>query len=118
MLALTVKNPWAYCILYCGKDVENRAWYTSYRGVLFIHASKKDNMSDAAADVIADTKFDYGLMQKTNGCIIGTVTIVDCIRNSKSKWADKDMRHWILANPVLLSNPFPARGRLGLWELK
>lgn len=36
---LSVKNPFAYSIIYGGKDVENRTWNTDYRGRLYIHVS-------------------------------------------------------------------------------
>lgn len=39
--ALTVHQPWATAIIWAGKNVENRAWPTKYRGPLLIHASKK-----------------------------------------------------------------------------
>jgi len=37
---ISVKNPWGYLICSGLKDVENRTWKTSYRGRLYIHASK------------------------------------------------------------------------------
>ncbi|MDR1902371.1 MAG: hypothetical protein LBQ88_08850 [Treponema sp.] len=51
MKVLSVKNPWAYLIIhgfdfgpeiggFLIKDVENRTWYTGYRGPLLIHCSK------------------------------------------------------------------------------
>jgi hypothetical protein len=116
MKALTVKNPWAYCIFHFGKDVENRIWYTSHRGRIFIHVSKKQDYSYPATDIIYNTQLDIGNMGETDGCIIGTVEIVDCVKNHKSKWADKGMWHWVLANPLLLPRPMPTKGRLGLWE--
>jgi len=39
MIALSVRQPWAWLLLN-GKDIENRDWYTKYRGPLAIHASK------------------------------------------------------------------------------
>ena len=40
MIALSIRQPWAYCILDYGKDIENRTWSTSIRGRVLIHASK------------------------------------------------------------------------------
>ncbi len=37
--ALSVQQPFAWAIAYGGKDVENRSWPVSFRGVLAIHAS-------------------------------------------------------------------------------
>ncbi|MFG2794304.1 hypothetical protein [Streptomyces sp. NPDC048419] len=36
--ALTLWQPWASCIVYATKRVENRRWATDYRGWLLIHA--------------------------------------------------------------------------------
>jgi hypothetical protein len=38
--ALTIRPPWAWAVIYRGKDVENRRWRTTYRGPLLIHAGK------------------------------------------------------------------------------
>ena len=46
--ALTVRQPWAWAIIYGGKDLENRRWRTSYRGPL-IHASKNANPDPEAS---------------------------------------------------------------------
>ncbi len=35
---LAVRQPWASAIIYAGRDVANRTWSTSYRGLLYIHA--------------------------------------------------------------------------------
>jgi hypothetical protein len=44
MKVLSVKNPWAYFLIFGSwagiKDVENRSKKTNYRGPLLIHASK------------------------------------------------------------------------------
>ena len=39
MLALSIRQPWAWLILRAGKDVENRDWSTKVRGRVLIHAS-------------------------------------------------------------------------------
>jgi hypothetical protein len=87
MKVLTAKNPWASLIISGSKDVENRTRRINYRGRILIRASKKpDKMSWVA-----------GAREKEylNGCIIGSVEITDCVQNSTSQWAEKDMRHWI-----------------------
>jgi hypothetical protein len=47
------------------------------------------------------------------GAIVGSVEIVDCIQNSKSKWAIRGQWHWILKNPRALARPIPFKGALG-----
>jgi hypothetical protein len=40
MIALSIRQPWAWAILHAGKDIENRKWTTTFRGPLLIHAAK------------------------------------------------------------------------------
>ncbi len=37
---LSVRQPWAYCIMYLDKDIKNRTRKTNIRGTIAIHASK------------------------------------------------------------------------------
>ena len=38
---LTLRQPWAWLVVFGGKDVENRSWTTEYRGPILIHAGKE-----------------------------------------------------------------------------
>jgi hypothetical protein len=69
MKVLTIKNPWAYLIVYCGKDIENRTWETKYRGPLLIHASRSMDIYAPSRDIrlLGINWFDY------NGYIIEPV---------------------------------------------
>ena len=50
------------------------------------------------------------------GCIIGSVELTGCTRNSNSIWAFPGYHHWIVANPVKLKHPiYGVKGKLGLW---
>lgn len=99
--ALTIRQPWASLVVSGQKDIENRTWKTSYRGMLLIHAG-------------ADRKDPNRNLPRS--VIIGTVDLVDCVTDSTSEWAEADNYHWILANPVEFDTPIPARGSLGLWN--
>ena len=119
MRALTVKAPWAWAIIHGGKEVENRTWVTSYRGPLAIHASAgcarkyyewgRDWMG--AIDVQTPA-----LDTLPRGCVIGTVELLDCVRDASSLWAMPDSWHWILSAPKPCQPRF-VRGSLGLWTL-
>ena len=121
MKVLTIKNPWAYLIMYgfdfgsaIGfkiKDIENRTWYTPYRGPLLIHCSKSLDAHFPREDLPAGVHW-----QDYNGRIIGQVSLTDCIKDSKSLWAEKGLWHWVLKDPCPLKETIPARGALGLWE--
>jgi hypothetical protein len=91
------------------KDVENRSWRTKYRGRLGIHAAVgfDQDLIDAYSDLLDD---DFPL-----GALIGSVTLVDCVNNSRSKWADPGAWHWILTEPKTRVQPRRMTGRLGLW---
>jgi len=51
------------------------------------------------------------------GAIVGAVEIYDCIRKSKSKWAERSSWHWLLRNPRVLAKPIPFKGSLGLMRV-
>ena len=122
MKALSVIMPWPWLILKHGKDVENRTWYTNYRGRILLHCSKKPDpfLTEITARALSDKLTGAELKELFSWCgkIVGSVEIVDCLRSSghESKWAEDGMYHWILRNPVLFEKPIPARGSLGLWE--
>ena len=107
---LTIKQPWAHLICFGGKDIENRKWRTKFRGRLFIHSAKVD-------DVEALEKYEeLGVIKSDDlvrGAIIGSVEVVDCVSESDSPWFDGP-------NGFVLKNPRPeivefCRGKLGLW---
>lgn len=59
MKALSIRQPWAWAILHTGKSVENRDWYTEYRGRVLLHASKgctRAEYGDACAEVAAEIR--------------------------------------------------------------
>jgi hypothetical protein len=37
--ALSIRQPWVWAIVHAGKDIENRTWWTPYRGPVLIHAA-------------------------------------------------------------------------------
>ncbi|MEH1869303.1 MAG: ASCH domain-containing protein [Nostoc sp.] len=40
MKALSVRQPWAWAIIYALKNIENRGWPIHYRGDILIHTAK------------------------------------------------------------------------------
>jgi hypothetical protein len=104
---LTVRQPWATAIFEAAKDVENRSWTTDYRGRLWIHASK-------TFDRLADVRLRYLLEELPTGVILGSVTLLDVVTVSRSRWAEPRAFHWLLGDAQLLPTPVPRRGRPGL----
>ena len=121
MRALTVRNPWAWAIIHAGKDIENRTWSTSYRGPLVIHAAARLEAVEYQrvcswmrqhVDVLAPAP-DRLIGQ----ALVGVVDLVDCVRDSASRWAMPDQWHWVLRDPRTCE-PRLARGKLGLWTIE
>jgi len=104
--AITIRQPWASLIMAGIKPVENRTWKTTHRGVLVIHAGRNEAK--------AMTEHGDRLEDFPNGALIGTVRVVDCVRDSDSEWAIPGQWHWILADPRPC-RPRPAKGALSLW---
>lgn len=120
---LTVKQPWAWAILFAGKDIENRIWPTRYRGPLFIHAGRG---FDDEGFAWCKKHFPYIWPEKIEfrtGGIIGSVELVRCTQgmdltigneHPASRWSKPGHWHWLLANPTPI--PFePCRGAQGIW---
>src|SRR4051812_12583761 len=102
MKALTIKQPYAGSIFARGKDVENRAWSTSYRGTLVIHSSQRG---------------PDGTGVWSCGAVLGVVDVVGCVRDHTSQWAEVGMWHWVLRNPRALPEAIPARGAMKFWDI-
>lgn len=134
MLALSIRQPWASLILKAGKDIENRAWPTKYRGRILVHAAQgmtraehEDAIHFAVAAIRAQPRregptkmvtlrelgFDFDELQR--GGVVGTVEIVDCVRDSLSPWFVGPCG-FVLRDPQPL--PFvPLKGRLGFFDV-
>jgi hypothetical protein len=104
---LTLHAHWAAAIFELGKDVENRAWSTDYRGPLAIHAGRKIDRN-----ICAELGLDPSAV--VCGAILGTVELVEIVTNSRSSWATRGHYHWVLANPRLFARPKTHSGKQGL----
>lgn len=152
MIVLSVKQPWAQLICAGVKNIENRTWRLpeKYKGKrVLIHASGKpwswkqfcdyieqlDNEDLELQKIIRENNFnEEWLKSLPTSSIIGSVTIVHCIINNSSIWAEKTKfmdsfgrsispkrkeitYNWILHEPILFDKPIPnIKGRLGFWE--
>lgn len=136
MRALSVKAPWAQFIVRGTgialrevlppdrpdrKDVENRSWFPPAGqlapGCRFaIHCSK-----GVDREAMALFGVDGAAVAADLGCVIGTV-VLDAVHGwteafaCRSPWHARDLVGWYVRDAVALSEPVPARGRLGLWE--
>jgi len=52
-----------------------------------------------------------------SSAIVGSVDLIDIVRDSESPWAGEDSYHWVVVNPVLFAHPVRnVKGKLRLWE--
>ena len=87
MKAISINQPWAWCIVNGYKPVENRDWPTSYRGEVLIHAGLK--FDDLGFEVIKRNFPDIPLPSKEDfdrGGIVGSAKITDCVTAMDSPW--------------------------------
>lgn len=101
------------------KNIENRNRLTNYRGRIYVHASKRDDsdaqlwlMERGFAPLIVLMLYSKRIPR---GAIIGEVSIVDCVTESKSPWFVGPYGY-VLANPVPYQKPIPCRGKPGFFE--
>ena len=93
-LALSVRQPWAWAIIHAGKDIENRSWQAvnhglKQRGRIAIHAAK--GMTRDEYEGAAEYMRRIGVKcphpaDLVRGCIIGSVEVVDVVKDSDSPW--------------------------------
>ena len=128
MKVLSVMEPWATLIKEKKKFIETRSWYTSYRGELYIHASKKEIKKE-------DSRISQ-LLQLIPGVVLGyghilcKCKLVDCIYMDE-KFLERITKNtqeylcgeyslgryaWVLEEIETLEQPIPAQGKLNIWN--
>ena len=125
MKVLTIKQPFATLIVEGLKEYEFRTWKTKYRGEFLIHAGK-------GVDKKAMEKFNCFNLEYPSGCIIGKVTLTDCVpideearkmlKAKESIIYDSIVNHpewegygYKLENPVKIE-PIEMNGKLSFWD--
>ena len=110
MRALSVRQPWAWAILYAGKDIENRSWQNKHcSGTTAIHASAGlDPLDDLPHRVRRPMS-----QELVRSAIVGVVDVVAIVEHHRSPWFSGPLG-WVLRNPRPLPCPIPCKGALGL----
>lgn len=121
-LALSVRQPWAWAIIFADKDIENRSWQAvnhglRQRGRICIHAAKGMTRGEyeEARDFIDSLGYtcpDAHALRR--GGIIGTVEVVDVVNRSDSLWFFGP-RGLVLRDPKPCAF-IPAVGALGYFK--
>ncbi len=120
MKALTIREPWVSCILFHGKNIENRSWNPPTNLInqpIALHAAKH---SPSKKEIELAERI-YGI--KLNLCpelrqrIVGIFQISKYGNNSTSKWAMADQIHWEIQVIELADFSSPINGQLGFWNI-
>lgn len=116
-VALSIQQPWAWAILKAGKDIENREWFSHYRGRFLIHAGKR---YDKEGHCWIEEQFQIKIPPNLPvGGIVGSVRLVDIVdmrkHQCKSKWFFGRFG-FVLSEPQEM-NFIPYRGKLGFFQV-
>lgn len=120
MIALSIRQPWAWMILNAGKDIENRDFVTAFRGRTLVHAGLAMRWQDYDLAVATMHDIDPSVQvplyeELQRGGIVGSVEIVECVRTSRSPWFVGQVG-WVLRNPTPLRFT-PFKGRLQFFNV-
>jgi hypothetical protein len=123
MFALSIQQPWAWCITHDTKRVENRTWRPGHRHVgqrFAIHASKKLD-EESVRHLLADGVELPLRGQYELGAIVGVATLVRLVTSAAA--LPEDQYDWwvgpvglVLADVVPVDG-IPCNGALGFWPL-
>jgi hypothetical protein len=104
MKALTICQPYAELVLRPEKPVENRPWYSSYRGPLLIHAGKNRKWQDFYEAAVRSGSMPGPKeplpAEMVFGAIVGIVEMIDCIKleavGEEMKYFNRHYRTWTI----------------------
>lgn len=131
MLALSIRQPWAWAILHAGKDVENRTWmlplFFKLPQRIVIHAGKKE---DPEGYAFLKQMHIIPPANLPTGCLVGEVDITGSAayeypEHTRPRNAQVETSHWAfgpycftLANPKAYKEPIPYRGALKFFKVE
>ena len=127
MIALSIRQPWAWLIVNGFKDIENRDWSTNFRGQFLVHAGLKLTVADYdAAMLFIECFVDPVLLAKVPpmaelplGGVVGVARLVDCVQDIPSPWFTGAARAgygFVLQHAMPI--PFvPWKGRQGFFNI-
>lgn len=133
MLAVSVRQPWAWAIARGHQAVENRDWDSRFRGALAIHASLRVDLDSSESPAIRAAHWDPDDPAAAIGGIVAVVSLSGVCTAAMPQpalgtdeacacgaWAKPGRYHWQLRDPRPLSQPVFAVSETddrGLWEL-
>lgn len=146
MRCLSVQNPYAALICLPATDprhkrVENRTWFTSYRGDLLIHAGKSRARLEVYDDPDHDDEYGLPISDMAFGAIVAACKLIDCVKFEyiesrkagggyvlsqsalkKHPWLATHQHVegpwcWVLADVRPFPEPVPWSGKQGLFDV-
>ena len=123
MKTLSVRQPWTNLIVHNIKPIENRTWKTNFRGRIYVHSPAK--IDDRGIPQCLTPQQLLNIPQLDDWikegflcrAIIGSVEIIDCVKNHPSIWAEDGVWNWVLENPIHFDFPITGvNGKLSIWD--
>lgn len=127
--ALTIRQPWAWAILYAGKDIENRSWPPPHHVIghrIAIHAGKHHDRQAIASYI--EVYGDHLPDDLPRGAIIGSALVAGYVcddgacsspslrRYRRSPWFQGPFG-WVMTDPKPAPSITLCHGALSLWRL-
>ena len=120
MKTLVIRQPWAWSIIHCGKDIENRSWNTKFRGRFLVAAAKTMAKNEYTLwwDFVMIRRI-YNVSPPEDGDllfggIIGSVELYDANQTASSKWYEGPFGFQLRKPKALAFTPL--KGRLGFFD--
>src|SRR5581483_2986656 len=132
MKAISLWQPWASLWLTDAKIHETRHWPTSHRGLLLVHAAKRqidDYDGDRIDEICEGIWGNHWGQDLPRGALIGTVNLVDCVRVETMQAGHHETDDYECGNFAdgryawrrdafrLFQQPIPYRGQQGFFEV-
>lgn len=112
---ITIRQPWAACILHGDNRTANRLRYWSWRGWVLLHTGRIVDRTALRDPLVAGTVRGHAL---ETGAVIGVARLIDCHLDDGpcTPWAAPGQFHLVLTDVTPLPRPIPANGALGPWK--
>lgn len=110
MKALSLKQPWADCVLDGKKTIETRVWNTRFRGEFLVHSQGAVIGKATLVDVISYQNDESFLADADKHLVTKTEL-------EKIGWAGRKKYGFVLRGAQRLEKPFPVKGQLNFFEV-
>ena len=118
LMAMSVRQPWAWAIARGLKNVHGRPEPTTHRGIVVIHAASNWDRSGEASPLFTSHINSRNTKRFPRRALIAVAELSGChSRDGCTPWAGPGDWHWLLTNIWRLPRPVPAQGQPGLWRL-